>query len=54
LPVGDQIEAQQNIKQGDRRRQESSVHEAKPLPHSPLEQRRRSAAAILAGMAGRL
>jgi hypothetical protein len=54
LPVGDQIEAQQNIKQGDRRRQESSVHEAKPLPHSPLEQRRRPAAAILAGMAGRL
>jgi len=59
LPVVEQIslqqmDLQQNIKQSDRRRQDSGVHQVKPLAHTASGQRRRRASAILAAVAGRL
>jgi hypothetical protein len=54
LPVSEQIEFQQNIKQNDRHEQDAGARDAKPLSHSAFGQRRRPASAILAAVAGRL
>jgi len=54
LPVSEQIEFQQNIKQNDRHKQDAGAREAKPLSYSASGQRRRPALAILAAVGGRL
>ena len=54
LPVSEQIEFQQNIKQNDRHNQDAGARKAKPLSHSAFWQQRRPASAILAAVAGRL
>ena len=54
LPVSEQIEFQQNIKQNDRHNQDAGARKAKPLSHSAFGQQRRPASAILAAVARRL
>ena len=54
LPVSEQIEFQQNIKQNDRHNQDAGARKAKPLSHSGVGQQRRPASAILAAVAGPL
>ena len=53
LPLSEQIELKQNIKQSDRCRQDAGAQEIKPLTHA-VGQRRRPASVILAAVAGRL
>jgi hypothetical protein len=53
LPVSEQIEFQQNIKQSDRHKRDAGAREVKPLSRSALGQRQ-PASVILAAVAGRL
>jgi hypothetical protein len=54
LPVSEQMEFQQIIKQNDRHKQDAGAREVKPLSRSASGQRRQPASAILAAVAGRL
>jgi hypothetical protein len=54
LPVYEQIELQQNIKQSDRYGQAPSAQQVRPLSPNAEGPRRRPASAILAAVAGRL
>jgi hypothetical protein len=53
LPVSEQIEFQQNVKQSDRHKRDAGAREVKPLSRSALGQRQ-PASVILAAVAGRL
>jgi hypothetical protein len=54
LPVSEQIEFQQSIKQSDRRKQDAGEPQISPLSRTGAGQRRRPASAILAAVAARL
>ena len=54
LPVSEQIEFQQSIKQSDRREQDAGEAQISPLSRTGAGQRRRPASAILAAVAARL
>jgi hypothetical protein len=54
LPVQEQIEFQQNIRQSDQRKQDAAEPQISQLSRSGAGQRRRPASAILAAVAGRL
>jgi hypothetical protein len=54
LPVSEQIDLRQNIKQSDRHMQDLGAWQVTLLSHGVVGQRRRPASAILAAVAGRL
>jgi len=54
VPVKDQIELSDNIKQSDRSKQDAGQPQISPLSRSGGGQRHRPASAILAAVAGRL